>query len=110
VEFKGLIFYALFPQPTDRPSPPVGHCQHISIPISSGPVVSRSGSICLGEKRSSPLYFSENGRKCLYLVKLISFEWQLEIQSVLYEFLSEKCVDSEYDIHSTVCNSHNVVT
>jgi hypothetical protein len=74
------------------------------------PTVSRSGSICLGEKRSSPLYFSENGRKCLYLVKLISFEWQLEIQSVLYEFLSEKCVDSEYDIHSTVCNSHNVVT
>jgi hypothetical protein len=105
-------FFDLFPDLTGglHPSAHIAPPQRPGSSQRSGPAVSSSGSLCLGEKRSSRLCFSENGRKCLYLVKLVSFEWQLEIESILYEFLSEKCVQSEYAIHIPVCISHHVGT
>jgi hypothetical protein len=55
-------------------------------------------------------FFVQSFCKYVNLVKSISFKPYLGIQSILYEILSEKCVESEYAIHTTVCILHHVVT
>jgi hypothetical protein len=53
--------------------------------------------------------FSEYCCKCLNIAKSISFKPYLGIKCILYEILSEKCVESKYSILIPVCISHHVM-